>query len=511
MLGKIYKSLGLLENDTVHETGRAELVGEYIGQTAPKVKEEIENARGGILFIDEAYALTNRGNDPKDFGREVIEVLLKEISDGPGNLAIICAGYTNEMQAFLESNPGLASRFKNVIVFQDYTPDELLSIAKFAAKKKEVTISPDAGKLLYNDLVEAFRNRDPNFGNARYVYGIVEEAKQNMAIRVITKSPDPEKLTEAELSTITLPDMEKVFQTRTPKNVLLPINEVLLKEALDELHGLIGLNNIKNEVHEIIKLVRFYRETGGRDLRDSFSLHTVFTGNPGTGKTTVARILVRIYKALGILERGHLVECDRKSLVAGYVGQTALKTAQMVEKAMGGGLFIDEAYALTGSGIDYGREAIEVLLKRMEDSRGEFMLAVAGYTNEMKSFLESNPGLKSRFDKHFHFKDYTAEQLMDIAEKMFENEGLNLNEQSKQLLNGHIAWLLKKKNKYFGNARAIRKIVAEIVRKQHLRLAGMDANVRTDELLHAVLPGDLEHLAKADELKSGTIGFQSRE
>ena len=411
MLGKIYHSLDLLSHGTVYEVGRADLVGEFIGQTAPKVKKALEEARGGILFIDEAYSLTNRGTDGKDFGKEVIEVLLKELANDSADLAIIFAGYPKEMDNFLSSNPGLKSRLRNIIHFPDYTPEELMEIAHYSADKRGVLIHKDAGELIHKRLVEVYRNRDHHFGNARFINGIIEEAKQNMAIRLTRQDVDLSSLEPEDLSTITEEDIQEVFQHNTNQSIQLPIDEALLNDALAQLRELVGLDNIKKEVDEMTKLVRYYREIG-KDIKTSFSLHTVFKGNPGTGKTTIARLLVQIYKALGILERGHLVEVDRKSLVAGFVGQTAIKTNEMIDKAKGGGLFIDEAYSLTqGGNNDFGREAIETLLKRMEDERGEFMVIVAGYPEEMKQFIEANPGLMSRFDRTFDFGDYDVGEL----------------------------------------------------------------------------------------------------
>ncbi|MCS7074648.1 MAG: AAA family ATPase, partial [Bacteroidia bacterium] len=472
MLGKIYKQMGLLTRGHVHEVDRADIVGEYIGQTAPKVKEAIQKAIGGILFIDEAYSLTRKGDDTKDFGKEVIEILVKEMSDGDPNLAIIVAGYPEEMQIFLESNPGLKSRFTMIYHFPDYTPQELLQIADYTANKKSVTLEESARKFLFDKLVEAYRNRDRTFGNARLVNSLIEEAKMNMGLRLI-KEPDMNALTKEQMSTILLEDVKKIYTAKQSKFVEIPIDEELLKHSLTELHNMIGLNSVKKEIDELVKLVRFYRETG-KDVRKSFSLHTVFTGNPGTGKTTVARIVASIYKALGILERGHLLEVDRSKLVGSYIGQTSEKTTQLINAAMGGILFIDEAYSLVqGAGNDYGKEAIEILLKKMEDNRGDFIVIVAGYTVPMERFLESNPGLRSRFDRVLHFDDFSVDDLHQIALEFLKKEELVPDEEANTFLYQYLKSLYDNRDSHFGNGRTVRKIVEAAIKNQHLRMASL--------------------------------------
>jgi hypothetical protein len=287
----------------------------------------------------------------------------------------------------------------------------------------------------------------------------------------------------------------------------------ILFEALAELNALTGLANIKTEVNEMVKLVRFYQESG-KDILNKFSLHTVFTGNPGTGKTTVARILSRIYKGLGVLEKGHLVEVDRQALVAGYVGQTAIKTGEKINEAMGGVLFIDEAYSLaneSGAQHDFGGESIQVILKRMEDLRGKFGVIVAGYTENMQEFISSNPGLRSRFDKYFFFEDYTPEDMLVIACTIFSKEGVTPDPAALDHLKNYFSLLHGKRDKHFGNARTVRMVVGECVKNQHLRLAGMKKEDRTKEIMDAIILDDVKEFEIKDTaVQPRGLGFQVR-
>lgn len=506
-LGKIYKSMGLLTRGHVHEVDRADLVGEYIGQTAPRVKKEIEKARGGILFIDEAYAL-HREDSKNDYGQEVIEILLKEMSEGPGNLAVIAAGYPEEMNAFINSNPGLKSRFAHFFRFPDYIPDELMAIAELGLTQRELKMTDPAREFLFTKLTQAFRKRDKSFGNARYSMSLIDEGKMNMALRLV-KQDDTETLAEDVLSTIQLEDVQKIFLQGKSKKLEIEIDTALLKDALNELNELIGLSNVKDEVQDLVKLVKYYHEIG-KDVLNQFVLHTVFTGNPGTGKTTVARIYARIFKALGIIERGHLIECDREGLVAGYSGQTATKTSRVIDQAMGGVLFIDEAYALVqGNNDGFGMEAINTLLKRMEDNNKDFIMIAAGYPDNMNEFLRTNPGLKSRFEKTIHFEDYSPEELMEIAEIMFKKEDLVMEPSAKSKLQVHLQESFEARDKFFGNARVVRKIVQQAVRDHNLRMADMSKDQRTMDHITTITVEDFRKLDLSKPKVSGTrpIGF----
>ena len=509
MLGRLYKKMGLLSKGHVKEVDRSDLVAQYIGQTAPKVKKIIEEAKGGILFIDEAYSLTRAKEDSNDFGHEVLEILLKEMSDGAGDIAIMCAGYPKEMKQFIDSNPGLKSRFNHYFHFDDYLPEEMISIAELASMKKGVMLTSDSKIFLEEMLVEAYRTRDKAFGNARFVFSIIDEAKMNLGLRLMDTANVAE-LSNETLSTIEYADIEKVFKGRNTKKLKLEVNEKLLKEGLAELNALTGMSNIKEEINELVKLVRFYKETG-RDVLNKFSLHSIFTGNPGTGKTTVARIIAKIYKGLGLLERGHVVEVDREGLVAGFVGQTAIKTGEKIEEAQGGILFIDEAYALSNKAgaNDFGHEAIQIILKRMEDLRGHFGVIVAGYPDKMHEFVDSNPGLKSRFDRTFNFNDYSPDEMYSIAGSILAKEKISADEDAEAYLKKYFNHIYNSRDKHFGNARTVRQVIGECIKNQNLRLSDLASSDRTAMHMETLILSDvMEFEIDSKRSSGGNLGFK---
>ncbi len=270
-----------------------------------------------------------------------------------------------------------------------------------------------------------------------------------------------------------------------------------IEDLLAELDSYIGLQVVKDEVHDLINMVQVYKLRQQHDLPTTdMSLHMVFTGNPGTGKTMMARMMARIYRSLGILSKGQLVEVDRSGLVAGYVGQTALKTQKVIEKAMGGVLFIDEAYALNGrSENDFGQEAIDTILKAMEDHRDDLVVIVAGYTELMDKFIHSNPGLESRFNRFLLFEDYSTEEMFDIF-KMRCGKGYVLSPEAEPLVRDYIAE--ESADGSFGNARGVRNIFEHILVAQNNRLAKLETVTRDD--LMTITPDDvLRARGKLDE------------
>lgn len=270
-----------------------------------------------------------------------------------------------------------------------------------------------------------------------------------------------------------------------------------IKEVLSELNALIGMDNIKQEVRTFINFLRVQKMRQERGLlTTTLNFHMVLAGPPGTGKTTVARIIGKIYKELGLLSQGHTVETDRAGLVAPYIGQTAIKVDGMVEKALGGVLFIDEAYSLMpvndATGNDFGREAIEALLKRMEDQRGKFAVIIAGYANEMHRFLDANSGVKSRFNRYFYFSHYKPDELLAIFEKMAEDAHLQLMDDAREKLRSGLDHVCQDRDDTFGNGRYVRNLLEKTVERQANRIVNIEP--MTDDILTTITLQDIPDL-----------------
>lgn len=439
----------ILPTKKVIEVDRSDLVGEYLGETPQKTVDVIDSAMGGVLFIDEAYSLAPK--DVKfDYGHEAVAALIKAMEDRRGKFCVILAGYKNQMLDMISTNPGFKSRIQFQLDFPNYSREEMKSIAALMLVSKKYTAN-DAAIQKMLDITDVKR-REPNFANAREIRNIIDGVIMCQNLRTLG----------TENTEIGITDVNKYIEDN---NINLPLGSVSNKilTAEEELEQLVGLDSVKR----MVKKIKAYAKRNKNEA--DFNLHMCFYGNPGTGKTEVARILSSILYDAGVLAEAKLIETDAHGLIGKVVGETAPKTQEKISDAMGGVLFIDEAYGLTNSATNqsYGEEAIEVLLKNMEDYRGKFCTILAGYKKEMKDMLDSNPGFESRIQFTLDFPDYTREELGQIATKFLAKKKYTIDTSALELLLDVAEYYRNCDN--FANARTVRNILDQVIMNQNLR------------------------------------------
>lgn len=497
-LARIFHSFGLLTTPRVVEAQRADLVGEYLGATAIKTNELVDSALGGVLFIDEAYSLVNDADgQPDRFGNEAVQTLLKRAEDDRDRLVVILAGYESEMERFLASNPGLASRFATRITFPSYSPEELRRIAELRFAQRGDLLDEEAQPALRQRFEQAAqRGVVDDLGNGRFVRSLVEKSAEARDVRVVTTGEGAARLDRYELVTVRADDIATAYDqlTRRLPGFAEPPD---VDEALAELDAMIGLDPVKRQVRSIAAQLQIAKLREDQGLRPQDPMrHFVFVGPPGTGKTSVARILGRVFCALGLLSRAEVVEAARADLVGEHLGATAVKTNKLVDKALGGVLFIDEAYALANPGYSggdaFGAEAIQTLLKRAEDDRSRLVIVLAGYPAEMDRFLASNAGLSSRFNMRVAFPSFAADELTEIAQAVAESTGDAFDDDAVDDLRQIFdyvcgeSWIDE-----FGNGRFARSLFEKACSFRALRVSEELGDTATAADLTLVTSGDL--------------------
>lgn len=475
-------ALGILSKGVFVEVSKADFVTENTNDTSKRTNDIINSALGGVLFIDEAYSLCESEEDK--VGKEIVDALLKGIEDNRDNLIVILAGYEKDMERFLTFNQGLKSRFSNTIHFKDYNPVEMYEIAINIAKSKGYRIA----KNVKSGLIDLFtRNQitgKNDLGNARFVRNIVENAIIDASKKYLTNS-------------------DKEIDLLDRDNFNFKANAKFdLEEKLNEI---IGLDDVKKLLRSQYKLIvaQEKRKSVGVNTKIEQNLNMVFTGNPGTGKTSIARLVAEMLNSMGLLKVGQLVETDRSSFISEVPGETSKKTEEKFKEALGGVLFIDEAYTLANDSL--GIEAVETLLKLIEDYSKEVIVILAGYEEEMEDFFDVNIGLRSRFPLWTNFADYNPNELFEMAVKLVEAKGFKLSKNGYIALKKSFVDIYNNSDAQSGNGRMVRNYVEKLIRNQSIRIVEEDISVYEMNLITAK---DVENINVIDD--DNTFNLESR-
>ncbi len=439
LMADLLYDMGLISKNNLVIVNRQDVNGPYIGWAEERMRQKLDESKGGVLFIDEAYFLFTQEKDAHSSANNMVTMLTSEMEDHAEERVVILAGYTEDMEKLLkDSNSGWASRIPYKFEFEDYSVGELEKILRNLAEKDDFAIAPDADEAL-RKLIEAART-EKNFGNARAIENLYRQQ-------------------------LRLQGLERGDRTIRKQD----IEEIMPKPLHDDLDTMIGLEGIKESLNDFEDEVRYKKmlTDSNRDLPRS-TMHMMFTGNPGTGKTTVAYKIADCLYRMGVLKTNRLVISERKDLVSSHVGETAQKTDAKIREALDGVLFIDEAYSLyKPGGNDPGSEAIETLITAMETYKERLIVIFAGYPREMDTFLEANPGIRSRIAYYFNFPDYSVDELLEMYCYKMQKNGFLVSANAKKKVKKTIRYFSRAAD--FGNGRFIDRLMERTIKKRSKR------------------------------------------
>lgn len=485
LFGKIAKEKGVLKSGAFVKYGGMDLDGYFCSY---KIREAFQAAKGGVLFIDEAYSMKSD---------TAVTVLIQEMENQRDDMIVILAGYNKRMREFMEINEGLKSRIPYWIEFPDYTADELTDIFNYMVREKGFMVTDEAVKEAHY-IFEKARNIE-NFGNGRYVRNLIEHASHKQAVRLLSTRKAASNIRKKEMFLITLEDIaaldEKFDRERGAGKA---------KKKLDEMIGLSSVKDIINKAIANYKLNKLCLERGIKS--NSMSMHMVFTGNPGTAKTTVARLFAEIMKDEKVLSTGTFVEVGRADLVGHIVGATAKLVKKKFKEAQGGVLFIDEAYSLCDNYKNgFGDEAINTIVQEMENHRDNVIVIFAGYPEPMKEFLDRNPGMLSRIAFQVSFEDYSTDELCEITKFMLSKSQMTITDEAMDKLRKNYE-AVKESNDY-GNGRYVRKMLEEAHMNLAERILELEATELTTELITRIEECDIPEKLLLEKKEKKAMGF----
>ena len=480
----IAKEKEILKSGAFVERGGMDLNGPFC---VDMIRQAFEAARGGVLFIDEAYSLKQD---------VAVATLIQEMENKRDEVIVILAGYGERMERFLQLNEGLKSRIPNWIDFPNYSTDELTDIFSYIAHDRGFEATPEALEEA-RCIFEKKRLVD-NFGNGRYVRNLFERATKNQAGRLLANGKTADKLKKDELFLLTKDDISCLEEDM--------LSEQPAGWAKKELEDMIGLTSAKKVIRKAIANFKMNKRYLEMDLTaDRASLHMVFTGNPGTAKTTVARLFAQMLRDEKVLPTGQFVEVGRGDLISDHVGGTAPLVKEKFREAQGGVLFIDEAYSLCDDRKNsFGDEAISTIVQEMENNRDKVIVIFAGYPEPMKEFLDRNPGMSSRIAFRINFDDYSVDELCEITKLMVSKKKMSITDGAMEKLR-NAYWKVNKTGD-FGNGRFVRKLLEEAQMNLAVRLMDYADSDISQELLTTIEESDIPDATDFSD-KPRKLGF----